>query len=373
MYPSIFLGVLCTSSVVLASLHPQSHHVGRSVLVGDCSAEAVAAGAGICQQVCPVNQVPQYNGTCACDVPKYRLVKHGVPEVTICQPRCGPGYVLSADFTTCICAPSSYISHNTGKCWTSCPAGTFPQASTIPNSPGSCLSCHSIGVATCLGVGPGFALTCKPDKRGHPYFFDANTSSCVSWKGCSPGTYPLLADPNVCTPCAEGVATCHDAQTALTCEPSYYLFDKQCLSQCPSDTRAILNPEGIPVCRYRRAGAYIPPTGPYPNFERQGCFVDNPGRILPTWINEGQAALSPHDCLAACDAALYNVCGLELGGQCFGLFQQPKKRSFISGLMDGLVSSKGCNYACVADDQYTCGGVWAIEIYASGIQEKRRA
>lgn len=78
---------------------------------------------------------PSEDGTCACDVPKYRLVKHGVPEVTICQPRCGPGYVsssiqrydlyatdatltsyvLSADFTTCICAPSSYISHNTGK------------------------------------------------------------------------------------------------------------------------------------------------------------------------------------------------------------------------------------------------------------------
>lgn len=77
------------------------------------------------------------DGTCACHTP-FHLVKHGGAHKTICQPRCVEGsvqasifldypiftftcfipcnrYVLSANFTTCVCAATSFESHDKTK------------------------------------------------------------------------------------------------------------------------------------------------------------------------------------------------------------------------------------------------------------------
>lgn len=366
MLPSISLGVLFAATSVFA-LHesPRTQHRPRQLQpVGDCSSEAIAAGAGVCQQICPVNEIPQYDGTCACDFPKLHLVKHGSVGKTICQPRCDPGYTLTSNFTTCVCAPTSYFSHNTGKCWETCPAGTYPLDSKLANTSGSCPSCHTIGVATCTGVGPGLALTCKPDKYGHPYFFDSTTSSCVTWGKCSPGTYPNLdVQPAVCSPCGNHVATCRDTSTALSCVPPYYLVNSQCVSECPSDMNPIIGSNGFYSCRYRRYTGVIWQGGE--NYYRLGCFIQSSETesLLTDSLNAPGSLVSPSKCISICREEGYQFCGLTAGGDCYG-----GRNAGIDWQL--LNYSKDCTQVCEAQPRYTCGGSAAVEMYEQGGQQR---
>lgn len=303
----LLLALFTTSSFAASHGNTLEGHfgLGRRDSSGDCSTSAIAAG-GLCAVKCPANEIPQLDGTCACPS-SYHIVKHGAIRKRICQPHCSRGYVLSSDFTSCVCGPTSFISHDKTKCWSHCPEGTYALASKQTNTPGSCPSCLDPGVATCVGRGPGFALTCNA--VGHnEYYLDPTTKSCVMEQHCPVGTYadfssksclycvdfgatscsgggpgealtcgnnaegiPTYLDPeggycftscvegfygtstlsegNICTLCGENQATCNE-NGALTCS-SGFLLDPvalACVSECPVSTFAGTGNDGSPTC-----------------------------------------------------------------------------------------------------------------------------
>lgn len=235
----LFLALLTASSFAASHGDTLARHFGlsRRDSSGDCSASAIAAG-GLCASTCPANEIPQLDGTCACPS-SYHIVKHGASRKRICQPHCSKGYDLSADFTTCICGPTSFTSHDKTKCWSLCPHGTYPLASKKISTPGSCPACLTPGVATCVGKGPGFALTCKAEGNNQ-YYLDTTAKSCVLKQNCPLGTYADLSSQSCLSCLDDGASSCSGSGTgeANTCGnneagmPTYLDSNYMCVTAC---------------------------------------------------------------------------------------------------------------------------------------------
>jgi hypothetical protein len=94
-------------------------------------------------------------------------------------------------------------------------------------------------------------------------------------------------------------------------------------------------------------------------FQYVGCYKDSRNRALngETLPKIGDASNTA--CVAYCESKGFSVAGTEHGGECFcgnGL-------SPLEKLDDGE-----CAMACKGDEAQTCGGDWALSVYAKGGQ-----
>ena len=90
----------------------------------------------------------------------------------------------------------------------------------------------------------------------------------------------------------------------------------------------------------------------------QGCWVDNAyGRILSVQYPDN-STLTVESCVAMCQAANYNVTGIEYSKQCFcgnALVNGPVK-----------VADNQCNMACAGNSSEMCGAGNRMSVYAAG-------
>ncbi|KAK6538689.1 hypothetical protein TWF694_010263 [Orbilia ellipsospora] len=98
------------------------------------------------------------------------------------------------------------------------------------------------------------------------------------------------------------------------------------------------------------------------NYQYQGCFFDDPERIirfaypvLDNLNNAGTNTMTIESCLAGCAAKGYALAGLEYARTCW----------CGGNLRPGAAkaSTMSCNMLCTGDKTEGCGGTWAIDVY----------
>ncbi|KAH8900410.1 Pyrrolo-quinoline quinone [Thozetella sp. PMI_491] len=82
-------------------------------------------------------------------------------------------------------------------------------------------------------------------------------------------------------------------------------------------------------------------------FRFAGCYKEyNPGRVLDKLIYSDTANMTTANCIAACDKAGYNLCGLQYRQECWGGKTLPTIQ----------VDDADCDYVCTGDNTQSCGG-----------------
>ena len=85
------------------------------------------------------------------------------------------------------------------------------------------------------------------------------------------------------------------------------------------------------------------------------CFRDNPNRIL-NGINKRNNFLTIENCKEFCFIYGYAFAGVQDSKQCFCGNIQPS-------MMMSIPNSE-CTKKCSGDNSQTCGGAWAMNVYA---------
>jgi hypothetical protein len=101
------------------------------------------------------------------------------------------------------------------------------------------------------------------------------------------------------------------------------------------------------------AAAYTPLPTAASGYTFKGCYLDNSSRTLATQMSN---ANSVEACISSCSTAGFTYAGLEYYGECYC--------ANTIGNGATLIDSKNCNYACTGTPSETCGGSFAIQIYA---------
>ncbi|BGO90845.1 hypothetical protein NBRC10512_003345 [Rhodotorula toruloides] len=199
-HPSSTLDTLASES--------QGFHLVRRGLKGDCMAAYIANKySKYCKQQCPLNQTPQFEGTCKCRAP-YKLQSKN------CVPDCQNGSSINNTRTGCICRAGKVTNVDKTKCLTVCSGGSYPVGDgTCAKCPLPFSKCSSATVATACASG---------------YL---SAGQCVTAALCPTGTW---ADKTgkTCSPCADTDAkSCSNGSvgTALSCNTTY-LFNGTCIA-----------------------------------------------------------------------------------------------------------------------------------------------
>ncbi|WVQ71228.1 hypothetical protein IAR50_000753 [Cryptococcus sp. DSM 104548] len=84
-----------------------------------------------------------------------------------------------------------------------------------------------------------------------------------------------------------------------------------------------------------------------------GCAVDSFDRVLSEY-SVSMSDMTINSCLSACEDLGYKYAGVEFGEECY----------CSSTLASGVAYDEDrCNIACIGDEQETCGGTWAVEVF----------
>lgn len=90
-------------------------------------------------------------------------------------------------------------------------------------------------------------------------------------------------------------------------------------------------------------------------FQYVGCYKDQSSRVLSGRVLPDIGAVSNTACVNYCASEGFSIAGTEYGGECFC-------GNSLSSL-EKLDESK-CNMACAGDAGQTCGGDWALSLFA---------
>ncbi|BGP31318.1 Extracellular matrix protein fras1 [Rhodotorula toruloides] len=188
------------------SAESQGFHLVRRGLKGDCTAAYIANKySKYCKQKCPLNQTPQFEGTCKCRAP-YKLQSKN------CVPDCQNGFSINDTRTGCICRAGKVTNVDKTKCLTVCSGGSYPVGDgTCAKCPSPFSKCSSAAVATACASG---------------YL---SVGQCVTAAQCPSGTWADKVG-KACSPCADADAkSCSNGSvgTALSCNTKY-LFNGTC-------------------------------------------------------------------------------------------------------------------------------------------------
>ncbi|KAF7536340.1 hypothetical protein G7054_g4595 [Neopestalotiopsis clavispora] len=92
----------------------------------------------------------------------------------------------------------------------------------------------------------------------------------------------------------------------------------------------------------------------------QGCWQDGPnGRIMPTYQDPDNKALTPQSCAQTCFSKGYNISGTEYYSQCFC------GNAIYNGGKASTDQTK-CNTPCSGDSKSMCGGPGYLSIVSNG-------
>ncbi|ODO07533.1 glucan endo-1,3-alpha-glucosidase agn1 [Cryptococcus wingfieldii CBS 7118] len=84
-----------------------------------------------------------------------------------------------------------------------------------------------------------------------------------------------------------------------------------------------------------------------------GCAIDSSNRVLSEY-SVSMSDMTVNSCLSACEDLGYKYAGVEFGEECY-----------CSSTLASAVTydEDQCNVVCNGDEEETCGGTWAIEIF----------
>ncbi|KAK4123484.1 WSC-domain-containing protein [Parathielavia appendiculata] len=92
-------------------------------------------------------------------------------------------------------------------------------------------------------------------------------------------------------------------------------------------------------------------------FKYVGCYKDSHNRALSGEVLPNLGAVSNTNCVEYCASKGFSVAGTEYGGECYcGNSLSPLEK----------IDESKCAMACKGDGDQTCGGDWALTLYAEG-------
>ena len=136
---------------------------------------------------------------------------------------CPVGCETCTSLTSCQSCRFYYFMRNDSLCYTSCPAGSYPETKnrTCSSCPAGCSTCTSLSV--CQSCSPSFFLM----------------PGGLCYSSCPPGYY---ADSSTlsCTDCAVGCATCSSSTVCSSCRSPYELVNSSCSYPESSNTLLVV-------------------------------------------------------------------------------------------------------------------------------------
>lgn len=94
------------------------------------------------------------------------------------------------------------------------------------------------------------------------------------------------------------------------------------------------------------------------DFKYVGCYKDSSSRVLSGKVLPNIGDVSNTACVKYCASQGFSIAGTEYGGECFC-------GDSLAAASEKLDESK-CSMACKGDAGETCGGDWALTLYAKG-------
>ncbi len=131
---------------------------------------------------------------------------------------------------------------------------------------------------------------------------------------------------------------------------------KDCNTPCTANTSE--NCGGAWFNRIYKTGATLPAKPSATAY--QGCYTDNPNRILPVALMPSGATVD--SCVAAAKAKGYAYAGVQFYGQCYAGDTQPPQSLKVAD-----PNHSQCNTLCTADQTKTeyCGGGWFNSVWST--------
>ncbi|OBZ76701.1 Xylosyltransferase oxt [Grifola frondosa] len=94
-------------------------------------------------------------------------------------------------------------------------------------------------------------------------------------------------------------------------------------------------------------------------FTAIACAVDVPQRVISNAIVSYSSNNTPYNCVSLCASEGYTFAGVEYSDECYC------GTGYAGGTTPPAANVSDCDMRCTGSYEFTCGGSWRMQIYAS--------